>query len=33
MTNNEEKNKPMENNPRLTGDKGIKTLIINVFKN
>lgn len=38
MTNNEEKSQPMENNPRLTliaelEDRGIKTFIVNVFKN
>lgn len=38
MTNNEEKRQPMENNPRLIlmaalEDRGIKTFIINVFKN
>lgn len=38
MTNNEEKSQPMQNNPRLTlmaelEDRGIKTFIINVFKN
>ena len=38
MTNNEEKGQPMENSPRLIlmaalEDRGIKTFIINVFKN
>ena len=38
MTNNEEESQPMENNPRLIliaqlEDRGIKTFIMNVFKN